>query len=81
MEERRGSEGSESLELKRDSLDPAVEVEADVRASLMERALAARGRSGEDGLRMLGPGRGSWRSSGLRERADALRLRVEAAVV
>lgn len=46
----------------------------------MERALAARGRSGEDGLRMLGPGRGSWRSSGPRERAEALRLRVEAAV-
>lgn len=47
----------------------------------MERVLAARGSSGEGGLRMLGPGRGSWGSSGLRERAEALRLRVEAPVV
>lgn len=82
MEERCGSEGrdtTESLELKRDSL--AVEEAVDVGASPMERALAARGRSGEDGLRMLGPGRGSWRSPGPTERAEALRLRVEAAVV
>ncbi len=47
----------------------------------MERALVARGRIGEVGLRMLGPGRGSCRSSGLTESAEALRLRVEAAVV
>lgn len=83
-EERRGSEGreeTESLELKRDSLAPDVDVDGDVGASLMERELAARGRSGEEGLRMLGPGRGSWRSSGPRERAEALRLSVEAAVV
>lgn len=82
--ERRGSEGSEdreSLELKRDILAPGAQEAADVWASPTERTLEARGRSGEDGLRMLGPGRGSWRFSGARERAEALLLRVVAAVV
>lgn len=83
-EERRGSEGSEereSLELKRESLAAPTEEAGDVCASPMERALAARGRSGEGGLRMLGPGRGSWSSSGPRERVEALLRSVEAAVV
>lgn len=77
----KGSEDRESLELKRDSLVPGAEEAADVRASPTERTLEERGRSGEDGLRMLGPGRGSWRFSGARERAEALLLRVVAAVV
>jgi len=74
-EERRGSDGSEereSPELKRDALSPD---------SVMERVLPARGRRGEGGLRMPGPGLSSWLSSGPRERADDLRLRVEAPVV
>lgn len=58
-----------------------MEAAADVWMSLTDRELDARGRSGDDGFRMLGPGRGSWSSSGPRESVDALRLRVEAAVV
>lgn len=82
--ERRGSEGREDrepLELKRDGLASGAEEATDVWASLRERTLEARGRSGEDGLRMLGPGRGSWRVSGARERAEALLRSVVAAVV
>lgn len=83
-EERRGSKGREereSVELKRESLAPAETAPTEAWESPRERILAARGRSGEGGLRMLGPGRASWRSSGPSERAEALRRRVEAPVV
>lgn len=73
-EERRGRDGSEEaepLELKRGSFSE----------SATERELAARGSRGDGGFRMPGPGRRSWTSAGSRERADDLRLRVEAPVV
>lgn len=83
-EDRWGSEGreeKESVELKRESLAPADKAPAEAWESPRERMLAALGRSGEGGLRMLGPGKGSWRSSGPSERAEALRRIVEAPVV